>query len=220
MLSTGRRQLAVCRRAAVEPVRCASPCGEGENAHRWRVAIAYRLRALAGFGVGGWQCLFLFHAHPDAAPPGEASAPDLHSDGLGATYRRTCVRHFAPVAYGADANRHRTPVARPGFQKAAAKNRLSRKASHLKSLRFGPLLHQLDEQPDHANPSEHEEDGTDEGNRREKHDCVRDAYPEEARRPKHGHTVVLAGELDRDDPRRKWCERLDGIEVGAMRALT
>src|ERR1700691_242032 len=129
-----RLRFAVAQRS--RSAHCVSPCREDENVYRWRVAIALRLRALAGFGAGGRQCLFLFHAHPDAAPPGAAAALDLHSDRLGAGHRRSCVRHFALVAHGADPNRHRTSVARLGFQKAAAENRLSRKASHRKRVRF------------------------------------------------------------------------------------
>src|SRR5262252_5578732 len=81
------------------------------------------------------------------------------------------------------------------------------------------LSDHLDEQPDHADPAEHEDQRADEGPAGEVDDRVGDAQPEIADSPESRHGVRLAGRLHQKNQRRKRSKRFHGVEVGAVRTL-
>ena len=139
-LPLARLGLSVCRlnrcvfalSPRCDPGRKIRPGSEDrKNVHGRTVTRGDRLRALAGHGAGSGQRLLLFHPYSHASPSRQAAAFDLHSNRRGARHRRVCLRVSALVAYSADADRHRTSMARFDSEKAAAENQLGRHGNEM-----------------------------------------------------------------------------------------
>lgn len=95
--------------------------GKGlKDAHSSTIHITARAQ-LAGYSAFYGQHLLLYHARSDAAPPQQASPPNVHTDSTRPACGRIRVCNDASLGYGAYPSYNRPPVACFGLQKDTVK---------------------------------------------------------------------------------------------------